>query len=108
MERNTLHPAAIRPFQAITEEVPLDFAFFTAQVRRRHPLNPKRQRVTTQLLGERRVKHRFVVERPASRFLLRLLPDFLDEPVDVLLDSTGIEYCLGVQLLEERPTFGGI
>src|SRR5438552_17392763 len=75
VQRNPLHLAAVRPFQAISEEVPVDFAFITAKVRRGHPLNPKLQRMATQLLGKRWVKHRFVVKRPASRFLLGLSPD---------------------------------
>ena len=79
VERYSLHSAAIRPFQAVAEQVPLDLAAFASQVRRRHPFDPKRQRVAAQLLRQRRIKHGLAVERPTGDFLLRLFPDFLDQ-----------------------------
>ena len=103
VERYPLHPAAIGPFQAVAEQVPLHLAAFASQVGRGHPFDPKRQWVTAQLLGQRRVQYCFAIVRPPGNFLLGLLPDLLNQPVDVLLDVAGIEDRLGVQLLEDRP-----
>ena len=64
--------------------------------------------MAAQLLGQRRVQHRLAVVRPTGDLFLGLLPDFGDQPVDVLLDVAGVEDRLGVQPLEDGPALGGI